>query len=102
MADQPFPREQSIPVSFLKGGLLAGMEGALNPEARREAQQVLDMYRQMDLDHQERVLMQTRGGRVLKQAIMQILLFEHCSASRTGVCVCISALIVTNFLRNGY
>ena len=72
MADQPFPREQSILVSFLKGGLLAGLEGALNPDVRNEAQQLLTMFRQMDADHQERVLAQARSGRVLKQAVMQI------------------------------
>lgn len=72
MADQPFPREQSLPVQFLKTGLLAGLEGALNPDVRREAQQFITLYRQMDEAHQERVLMQERGGRVLKQAIIQI------------------------------
>lgn len=72
MAENPLPREQSIPVVFLKGGLLAGLEGALNPDLKREAMQLLGMYRHMDEDHRERVMAQARGGRVLKQAVMQI------------------------------
>ena len=72
MADKPFPPEQSIPVVFLTDGIPAGIAGALNPDERRDAQQVIQMYQQMAPAYQERVLAQARSGRVLKQAIMQL------------------------------
>ena len=72
MADQPFPPEQSIPVVFLTTGIPAGIAGALNPDELNDARQLILMFQQIDLDRQERVLAQARGGRVLKQAVMQI------------------------------
>ena len=73
MAEKLFPYQQSIPVAFLIGkGLLTGLEGALNPQVKNEAEQLKRMYAEMGDDHKERVMAQAKGGRVLKQAVIQI------------------------------
>ena len=72
MADQPFPREQSIPFVYLTDGLPALVVGVMNTDERNDAQQLINMYQKLDDAHKERVAAQVRGGRVLRQAVMQI------------------------------
>ena len=70
---QPLPFQQSVSVKFLEGaGLLSGLEGALDPAAKNEAEQLKRMYQEMDAERRERIAAQARGGRVLKDLVRQI------------------------------